>query len=241
MPDELLTSYVSRTADASGLRHSQNYFEMLISYIEDPIQHCLRLTAKTAGTVRRNYRTPKYYVYSKSRMKFCTNCKNEDINHLGFTYFRTCHQSPVVLLCPDHGTYLITEGMQDRSDRVWPGYCKVSAEFTTFGLQKIATIVRMLHRENRTSFETRRIKQHIKSSTQIEQDCRHELIRKSFGDKIDVIAKKTIGIILYSNYSSPNIYMDDVLNRNLTQEELIVYYCFFTKNPGVDHFRSLID
>ena len=67
-----------------------------------------RKQALISGPCRSNIGTKAFRVSQPIYLRFCVQCRAGDLHEFEETYWRRVHQLPGVLVCPDHGTPLIS-------------------------------------------------------------------------------------------------------------------------------------
>ncbi|WP_136525492.1 TnsD family Tn7-like transposition protein [Geomonas ferrireducens] len=88
-----------------------------------------RMHALLLGPCRCNIGTKAYRVKSPIFLRLCVKCAESDREELAETYWRRVHQLPGVIVCPQHGTPLVST-----LARIQPGRTEcVDASSATFG------------------------------------------------------------------------------------------------------------
>lgn len=239
MPDELLASYISRTATLTGLKESDKFYETVINLIDNPSQHSLNLTTtyKAEKIEKKRKGWPIFTNYHMSSLKYCTACHEADLQKFGFTYYRTYHQSTMFLVCPEHGMYLkshCTEYHQ-KINHLMP-----DLKSTKEDLVKISELIQVSYKSKGGSFSVNPAQNYIRRII----DERYSATQISYYDFFDSIASlnllNIISTLFYENYTRQS-FEKYLYYYCTSHEELIVYYYLLTKNPNTDHFLSLIE
>lgn len=242
MPAELLSTYINRAILISGLSDEVNeeVYLSILSKIENTQNHIISLSSGKRLT--ENRKTKKIFQsYFQSDLKFCQRCIDSDKKLIGFTYFRTFHQSNICYLCPIHKTDLENFTDTNPLSRLQTHDKKFTKALKKL-LLNMAEIVMYCYTKERGDFNKEYIQSYIKDFyfnqyIYTKREIRDFIISKQPLELLDFLASS---LYKETEFARRNFW-GRIFKPNISHEELIFHYCIIEDNPSPVHFFNIVN